>query len=288
MNIRRVFRASVLTLALYFALQPAAAFAENKPPLVLGFMPYLNAELLLEKYTPLAQYLSRKIGRTVQIHVAKNYAEHIRATGEDELDISFLGGSPYVVIGDEYGLKPLLARYEFDGAPTFGAVIFVAKNSPVQSLSELTGKRVAFGSAKSTLSTQVPVYMLMQAGVQLRDLAAYEHLRNHTNVILGVELGDFDAGAVAEEVFQENADKNIRVLAHSPVLSTHVFVTRTTLDQNLRTRIASALTSLKDDPQGAAVLKAIGGNLSGFVPVQDSDYDLHREILKDVLPVLEP
>lgn len=279
----------VSTIALFFALlaPPCGGVQAAEAPIKLGFMPYLNAELLLEKYTPLAQYLTDKIGRTVQVTVAKDYAEHIRLTGEDQLDISFLGGSPYVVIGDKYGLKPLLARYEFSGTPSFRSVIFVAKGSSYQKLSELTGKKMAFGNVNSTLSTQVPLYMLMQDGVGLGELGSYTHLRNHSNVVLGVEFGDFDAGAVAEEVFRENADKAIRPLAFSPDVSTHVFVARTTMEASLRNKIAEALISLKNDPNGQSVLQAIGGNLTGFVSVTDKDYDLHREILGQVLPALD-
>ncbi|MEG3617155.1 phosphate/phosphite/phosphonate ABC transporter substrate-binding protein [Magnetovibrio sp. PR-2] len=262
--------------------------ADTKKPLSLGFMPYLNAELLVEKYTPLASYLSTKLGRDVNIQVAKNYGDHIAATGEDQLDISFLGGSPYVVIAEKYGVKPLLARYEFDGKPTFRAVIFVYKDSPLKDLAALKGKTMAFGSAKSTLSTQVPLYMLMQAGAGLDQLASYKHLRNHSNVVLGVEIGDFDAGAVAEEVFNEHKANPVRVLAYSPDLSTHVFVTRANMEANLKTKIAKALQDLKTEPEGKEILAAIGPTLTGFVPVQDSDYDLHRTILKEVLPVLEP
>lgn len=281
----------VLCVALYIAtlgLASPATAEDDNAPLSLGFMPYLNAELLIEKYTPLADYLSERLGRKVQVTVAKNYAEHIQLAGNDQIDISFLGGSTYVTIGDEYGLKPLLARYEFEGAPTFRSVIFVAKDSPYKSLTELVGKRMAFGNANSTLSTQVPLYMLMQAGVGLEDLGTYKHLRNHSNVVLGVEFGDFDAGAVAEEVFREHADKNIRPLAYSPNLSTHIFATRSTMDPELRKKIATILVNLKQDPQGIAVLKNIGATLTGFVPVSDRDYDLHREILSQVLPVLNP
>lgn len=284
----RSVRWILVALLLSSTNSAVAAEGDQDRALTLGFMPYLNAELLIEKYAPLARYLSDRLDRPVNITVAKDYAEHLRLTGEDKLDISFLGGSPYVVIGDEYGMKPLLVRYEFDGAPQFRAVIFAAKDSPLESLVELSGKRIAFGSPKSTLSTQVPAYMLMQAGVQLKDLANYTHLRNHTNVILGVEFGDFDAGAVAEEVFKENKDKNIRVLAYSPQLSTHVFVTRTDMAPELHDQIARALLDLSTEPGGQDVLHAIADNLTGFVPVQDSDYDLHRDMLRQVLPVLEP
>ncbi len=268
-----------------FSTQAAGA---SPRPLSMGFMPYLNAEHLIEKYSPLAEYLTRRLKRPVEITVAKDYAEHLRLTGEDKLDISFLGGSPYVVIGDQYGKKPLLVRYEFEGRPTFRAVIFVAEESPLQSLQELAGKRVAFGSKKSTLSTQVPLHMLMQAGVGLNELGAHEHLRNHENVVLGVEFGDFEAGAVAEEVFREQSKKHaIRALAYSQPLSTHVFVTRKDMPAALREKIRSALMDLKQEKGGAAVLGAIGAKLTSFVPVQDGDYDTHREILSVVLPVLE-
>ncbi|WP_299438286.1 phosphate/phosphite/phosphonate ABC transporter substrate-binding protein [uncultured Rhodospira sp.] len=276
----------LLALIMAGAARLAPANATEPEPLSLGFMPYLNAEHLIEKYTPLADYLSDHLDRPVRITVARNYNEHIRLTGEDRLDIAFLGGSPYVVIGERYGLKPLLVRYVFSGKPTFRSVILVDANSGVQSLADLAGKRMAFGNVNSTLSTQVPLYMLMQAGVGLGDLAAATHLRNHENVILGVRFGDFDAGAVAEEVFNEHDDGTIRALALSPDLSTHVFVTRTTMDPALRQTIATALISLRDDPRGPAILGAISPTLTGFAPVRDRDYDLHRTILADVLPVL--
>jgi ABC-type phosphate/phosphonate transport system substrate-binding protein len=56
----------------------------------------------------------------------------------------------------------------------------------------------------------------------------------------------------------------------------------------LRETIRQALLGLsRDNPQGEGVLKAIGGKLTGFVPVVDEDYDLLREILARVLPALE-
>ncbi len=279
-----------LVAAMVLMVCGSARAADEGPPtpLSFGFMPYLNAEHLIEKYTPLAEYLSEVLGRPVRITVARDYAEHIRLTGEDKLDISFLGGSPYVVIGDTYGRKPLLARYAFDGQPTFRSVILVAADSPIEDLAALNGQRMAFGSIKSTLSTQVPLFMLMRAGVRLTDLADHKHLRNHENVIFGVEFGDFEAGAVAEEVFQEHHDRHIRALAYSPEVSTHVFVARATMDEDLREAISEALTGLTDDPRAAAVLGAISARLTGFVPAADTDYDLHREILGTVLPVLEP
>lgn len=258
-------------------------FASQNEKITLGFMPYLSSKVLYEKYTPLAQYLSQKLNKDVEIVIARNYAQHLKNTGEDKIDISFLGGSPYVVVCDEYGKKPLLVRYEFNNKPTFNAVIFTAKDSKIKSLKDLKGKSIAFGSSKSTLSTQVPLFMLMENSINLEDLSSFKHLRNHENVIYGVKYGDFDAGAAAGEIFTEKKHEGVKALEFSKELSTHVFVTRTNMDKKLHEDIKKALLELDDKK----ILQSISSNLTKFVKVKDSDYDYHRVILNKVLPVLE-
>ena len=255
--------------------------------LTLGFMPYLSAEILMKKYTPLATYLSKELGINVEIVIAKNYTQHIEDTGNDKLDISFLGGSPYVVITKKYGKKPLLVRYEFNNKPTFGSVIFVAKDSKIKDIAELKGKSFAFGNKKSTLSTQVPLYMLMNKNVTLDELSRYAFLNNHENVIYGVALGDFVGGAVATEVFNENKTNSVKLLASSKDISTHVFVTRSNMNKHLQKKIKEVLLKLKDSKTNQDILKSISGTLTGFVDVKDSDYNYHREMLKVVLPALK-
>lgn len=260
-------------------------YAEDKPQpksLTLGFMPYLTASQLTQKYTPLADYLSAKLNVPVTLEIAKNYDEHIQKVGEDKIDIAFLGGSPYIKVVEKYGKKPLLVRYEIHGKPTFHGIIVVAQSSPLKSLKELNGKRFAFGDSNSTLSAQVPRYMLAQAGITLDKLAGYEFLKNHENVLYGVTLGDYAAGALAEEIFIEHQKQGIRALATSPPISTHVFVASNQLPSAWVDKIRQILLDLKQDPEGKAVLAQIGKEMTGFVPVVDTDYDTLREVLKSI------
>ncbi len=195
-----------ITLLLFSTL----SYAQDELPqsMILGFMPYLTASQLTEKYTPLADYLGEKVGIPVSLKIAKNYDEHLQQVGEDKIDIAFMGGSPYIKVVEKYGKKPLLARYEIRGKPTFHGFIVVAKSSPLKDLKELVGKRMAFGDKNSTLSTQVPQYMLAHAGVTLDKLASYDFLNSHENVVYGVLFGDYEAGALAEEVFIEYEELN--------------------------------------------------------------------------------
>jgi phosphonate transport system substrate-binding protein len=125
--------------------------------------------------------------------------------------------------------------------------------------------------------------MLIEAGIGLDDLSSYKYLRNHENAIYGVIYGDFDAGAASGEIFTEKKYEGIKALEFSKELSTHVFVTRANMSQELYEKIKKALLELSDKE----ILQSISGNLTGFTTVKDSDYDYHRQILNKVLPVLE-
>ncbi len=273
-----------LTLSLLLCIvQPTLAGETTKTPdnLTLTFLPYLTATELMQKYTPLATYLGKAIGIPVTLKISKDYVEHTQQAGEDQLDIAFLGGIPYVKMVAKYGKKRLLARYEMNGNPTFQGFIIVAKNSPLKNLSELAGKRVAFGDPNSTLSTLVPRYMLAKAGVTLDKLSGYDFLKNQQNVVLGVLFGDYAAGAVAQEVFDESKARGLRALATSPDISTHVFIASNKLPDDLVAKLQKALYDLKTQSDGKAILSAIGKDSTGFVPAQDSNYDLLRTIVKE-------
>lgn len=256
--------------------------ASSEEGLTFGFLPYLAPSELFNKYTPLVDYLSAEVGHSIVIKVAKTYEEHIERIGKDQLDIAFLGGAPYVKMVGRYGQKPLLARYEIRNEPSFHGVIFVADKSPLQNLSDLAGKRFAFGAMDSTLTTLVPIYMLKQVGIELSELAGYEFLKNQQNVVFGVLLGDYAAGSSALEVFEEYRQKGIRSVAVSPPVSTHLLVTRQTLPLALIEKLRAALYSLKGKAAKDTILPAISHDLTGFVKVQDTDYDSLRTILKEV------
>eukprot|EP01022_Parablepharisma_sp_SALTPOND_P011188 TRINITY_DN146411_c0_g1_i1.p2 TRINITY_DN146411_c0_g1~~TRINITY_DN146411_c0_g1_i1.p2 ORF type:complete len:156 (-),score=13.61 TRINITY_DN146411_c0_g1_i1:960-1379(-) len=137
---------------------------------------------------------------------------------------------------------------------------------------------MAFGSRRSTLSSQVPTYMLVSSGIELDDLKSYSYIDNHENVVLGVEFGDFDVGAVAKEIFLEYSKKyNLKIIQNSQPISTHVIVSSSKLDRKLQEKIKELLLRANAD-----ILKPISPTLTSFVEAEDSDYDKHREILNEL------
>src|SRR3989344_3989381 len=273
--IRRRVAVLFLFLAILFPLQASAG-----RPLVLAVHPYLPTKELIQRFTPLANYLGKEIGRSVEVRVGSDYDEHITYVGKDQVDIAFMGPAAYIMVAAKYGKKPLLARLETDGNPSFRGYFIVRQDSPLKSLADLEGKRMAFGDRDSTMSHLVPQYMLEKAGVPLDKLAEYKFLNSHNNVVLAVLSGDFDAGAVKDEVFDKYAKQGLRALADTPYYSDHVFVTRSTLAPGMIQALRSAMLRLKDTPGGREILEAIKPHTTALVPAADTDYDNLRQVLK--------
>ncbi|WP_353571319.1 phosphate/phosphite/phosphonate ABC transporter substrate-binding protein [Candidatus Albibeggiatoa sp. nov. BB20] len=246
--------------------------------LVLGVYPYLNISEVLQRFDPLANYLSHVLNKPVEISVSHDYSEHIELTGKDFLDIAYLGPVSYINLLEQYGSKILLGRIEVNGESKYRGGILVKNNSPIQSLADLKDKTFAFGDPKSTMSHIVPHYMLLKAGVKDSDLADYSFLGNHESVALSVLLGQYDAGAVNSRVATKYTKNNLRVMEWTPYISEHVFVMRSGLDQNMQNKIKQAFLDLTL-PEHLPVLTQIKSSITGFDMAQESDYDNLREML---------
>lgn len=276
----RKFNVFVFIISLLTSLLFSPVITDAQESLVLGIHPYLPATELIDRFTPLARYLSEKTGQPVKLNIAKNYQDHIDKVGKDKIDIAFMGPASYVKMVEAYGKKPLLSRLEINGKPTFKGIVIVNNKSPLHSLSDLKGKRFAFGDPESTMGHHVPRFVLLKAGIRVADLASHVFLKNHNDIALGVLMGEYDAGAVKEDVFYKYEQRGLKELARTPEISEHLFVTSNTLPPEKVQVLQEALYHLKDDEKGRKILSALRDNLSGMSPAVDEDYDNLRVILK--------
>ncbi len=263
-------------LILVAAVAPAAGAA----PLRFEVNPFIGALELERRFSPLVRYLEGQIGVPIELRISPDYESHIEAVGSGEVDIAFLGPRPYVELTARYGAFPLLARYEIDGKGFYHGVIVVPAKSDLQRLTDLRGRRFAFGDHHSTMSTLVPHYLLLQAGIHEEDLGEAAYLNNHENIALGVLMGRFDAGAMMESVYQSYRGRGLRILERSPPFSEHLLVAAQGTDPQRVAALRRALFALGATPEGAAILHGLKPSLTAFGPVEDRDYDGLREILR--------
>lgn len=270
---------AILVAAFFFAGVPGLAAQDR---LVLGVPPYKSAVELEFMFGPLAGYISSTVGKPVLMSVAKDYDQFIRQVGGNKIDIALMGPGSYVEMVEQYGTKPLLARFEISRVPTYYGVIIVGKDSPINVLSDLKGKRIAFSDRKSTSGHIIPRHMFMNAGIALENFAEHTYMSNHDNVALGVLVGDYDAGAVRQEVFAKYEHRGLRILALTPPISESLFIASETMTRETIEAVRTGLLQLKDSPAGSIILRAIKPSLTALVPVEDQDYENLRAIMREL------
>lgn len=270
---------TLLTTWLLLTLSPPVR-AETS--LVLAVLPYLPAAEIERRFQPLAARLGQALGRPVVVRVGQSYQQHIAAIGRDQVDLAFIGPASYVRLVAQYGRKPLLARLEVADGDGLRGVIAVRHDSPITRLDRLKGRSMAFGALDSTTGHWLPHYQLLQAGVSLHDLNRYRHLGNHRDVALAVLAGDYDAGGLKYEIYQEYATRGLRALAVSAPVPDYLFIARSTLPPADIERARRCLLDLHRDAAGRDLLKRLQPGLKALVAADDADYDGMRRIMHAV------
>ncbi len=242
---------------------------------LFGAVPLENAVVMNKKFTPLVEYLNKKLGMDYVIKVGKDYAESIDDLGTGRVHISSQTPTTYIEGKHKYGTK-LLGYFAKDGSPTYKSAIVVSKGSGIKSVNEIRGKRFAFGSEKSTGSTLVPMAMLAEAGITLKDLSQYAYLGSHDIVANAVLKGEFDAGGMMESVVAEFADKGITAVKISEPIPQFPVCVHRDLNPEFVERIKEALVSITD----ASIIKAIDKGYTKFLEAKDSDFDGVRAMVK--------
>ena len=268
-----------LCLIVGISFCPFSSMAVPKGVVTLGLQPDLPASELQQRFTPLVDYLTAVLGRTVELRIAMSYAQHLNWVGRDAVDFALVGPASYIDLVQRYGARSLLGRLEVAGQPSFEGTIFVRSDSPIRSLADVRGNMMAFGDEYSAMAYLVPREQLGQAGVTLYDLEGYRFLGSQQNVALSVLAGDYQVGAVRSDIFAAYRARGLRALAVSPRISGHVFVARHDLESAFEAQLRDALLAMRDQDQGRKALQAIYPDVTGIVPASDSNYDSLRALL---------
>lgn len=239
----------------------------------LGVIPLDSPAVMFKKFTPLADYLTKKLGKTVQLKVAVDFEGAMKDVGQNITQLCAMGPATYVEGQKKYGLRVLVKALR-NGKPFHHSVIITRDDSDIRSVGDLKGKTFAFADIQSSTGHIIPRAMLKEAGIDLEDLRYYQYLGHHDEVARGVLKGDFDAGGVMESTAHKLKGEGLRVLQISDDIPEFNVCYNPSIDGKDLAAIRTALLALNDaDAEGSLILKSIGKYCTGFVEATDGDYD---------------
>jgi len=254
---------------------PAVAHAAPRE-LVFVVHPYDTPSRIYARFRPLTRYLAGVLERPVKLVIASTYDEQIAMIADGRADLTYIGPTPYVQARNRAAIRILAGEAE-NGQAFYQSAIVARASSPIASLADLKGKRVAFGAAISMSSTVAPTLMLAQAGVTLEDLAGHAQLDRHERVALAVLHGDFDAGGLRLDIARQYLPRGLKILATSQPLPPHLIASSPRFPDALERRARQAL--LAPDESGLRAFASLGETIR-FVPIDDTHYHSVRRMLR--------
>lgn len=254
----------------------AGAAGTASTELFLGSVAMDVPTQMVQRMTPLAQYLSRRVGATVSFRASPTLGSAVNEFGSEFTQIAYFTPMAYIEARAKYGAVPLAAPMT-KGEGSFRLVIAVPSLSAVRSVEDLKGKSFAFGDEKALLQRAVVV----GSGLALTDFSRHAYLKHYDNIAKAVLNGDFDAGILKDTAFDQFAASGLRAVYTSPPLAGYVFAASPRVPKEVIDKLRAALLDLDTrTPQGREVLGKLDIDYTGFKPVADSDYNEVRRLIE--------
>lgn len=261
--------------------------------LTVQFVPSQNADTLEAKAKPLEKLLGDKLGIPVKVSISTDYNTIIEAMASKKIDIGFLPPTAYVLAKEKGAGEVILQAQRLGvddatGAPTdqlvdfYKSMIIVKKDSPIKTVEDLKGKKIAYQNVTSSAGFVWPAGKLMEAGLDpLKDVAGVT-VKGHDQGVLAVLNGDVDAAAIFQDA--RNIVKKdyptvfevTRVLAFTSPIPNDTITARSDMNADWVAKIQQAFIDIGNDTEGHAIIKEIYSH-EGYVKSSDSIFDIVRE-----------
>ncbi|MFD1268370.1 phosphate/phosphite/phosphonate ABC transporter substrate-binding protein [Paenibacillus motobuensis] len=261
--------------------------------LTVQFVPSQNADTLEAKAKPLEKLLSDKIGIPVKVSVSTDYNTIIEAMASKKVDVGFLPPTAYVLAKEKGAAEVILQAQRFGvqddtGAPTtdlvdfYKSMIIVKKDSSIQSVADLKGKKIAYQNVTSSAGFVWPAAKLMDAGLDpLKDVEAIT-VKGHDQGVLAVLNGDVDAAAIFQDARNTvkkdypSVFEDTRVLAFTEPIPNDTISVRSDMSPEWIEKLQNAFIELGKDEEGHKIISEIYTH-EGYVKSDDSRFDIVRE-----------
>lgn len=273
---------SLITLGLVLGAQSLCANPSEWPKEVnFGVIPVAGATSIKDTFGELSSYLEKKLGVKVNLQTAGDYAGVITAMQHNHVQIAYFGPESYVEAQKRANAEILAVEVgEETGLPGYYGMIITKKDSGLNTLEDIKGKKWAFTSSNSTSGTLVPTVMFYKKNIKPEEyFSKVLYSGGHEASILSVKAGNVDAASTNNLDFNRGLGRNwskddFNIIWQSELIPGSPVTARADLPASFKKAIKEALLSY-DDKEGLSKLK-----LKGFAETKDSDYDSVRELIK--------
>jgi phosphonate transport system substrate-binding protein len=241
-------------------------------------------------YERIAAYLARRLDVSVELLAGVPLDERHRRLDAGDIHLAFICGLPYSEKHDrpdrpiELLCAPVMAAPRYGSRPVYFTDILVRRDAPPRAFSDLRGAAWAYNDAGSHSGYNLVRHYLLTLGETGGYFGRTIASGSHQNSIRMVLDGEVDAAGIDSVVLEletahapalGEALRTIAAIGPSPIPPV---VVASGLQAPLKARLRELFLTMSADAAGRAILA--DGRMTGFVSVQDADYDPIRAMVR--------
>jgi len=239
-----------------------------------------------QDYVNLIKIIGELTGIEITPIRVTDYNAAVEAVRANRAQIAWYGGKTYIQAVEIANVEAFAAGVrKGDTDASYFAYFVVPSDSDLLTLADVKGKRLALNSIGSTSGDLIPQVELMKAGLSIKnkndfkqvyyagshDACMMAALNKHVDVC-GMSSRNFDARIADGTISLEQ----IRIIHRSSPVPPPPLAYSKSLPLEIRNKIKLATL----DAHNYGKIGGYGGEMSHYIEVTDSDYDLLRDVDK--------
>lgn len=257
-------------IILGFILVCFTSIIHAQPSLTFAVVPQQSSSTLAKLWSPMIEQLSLKTGLRITFTTAPDIPTFEKRLAQGKYDIAYMNPYHYIIANKLPGYRAIAKARDKE----IKGILVIAKNSPINKISDLKGKSLAFPAPNAFAAT-----ILNQAELKKNNINFLtQYVSSHDSVYRAVAKGIFSAGGGVLRTFN-NIDPNIsdqlRILSTTKGYTPHAIAVHPRISKQVAKQIQQALIELEQDEQGLAILKNI--KIKGFEKANNKNWnDIRR------------
>lgn len=219
----------------------------------VGIVPQFETRKIVEIWQPILDKVSQKTDIQLKLQTSSSIPAFEKQFTNGAFDFAYMNPYHAIVANKKQGYTPLFRDI---GRSLYG-IIVVKKDDPIQSVSELDRKKVAFPAPNALGAALIPrSEFAKKFNIDIEEV----YVNSHSSVYLNVIFNKVAAGGGIEKTLTqqpENIRKRLRILHKTAAVPTHPFMARTDVDTKIQQKIKTAFLELGNSEKGMALLKKI-------------------------------
>src|SRR5258706_3023492 len=256
---------------------------KNPSTIVFTYTPVEDPAVYETIFKPFTAHLSQCLNKKVVFYQVQNNAAEIEAMRSGRLHVGGFSTGPTAFAVNIAGAVPFGIKgteKEFQG---YNLIVIVKASSPYQKLTDLKGKKVAHTAPSSNSGHMAPLALFPAEGLTPDKDYKIVFSGKHDQSVLGVNSGDYDAAAVASDVFHRMGvrgqikESDYRIIYRSQKFPTSSFAYAHDLEPKLVDKMLTCFYEYRFPPE---MVKAFDG-ADRFFPINyQTTWDVVRNVAK--------